>query len=152
MPRRSSGASSGRYVGDVYAFGVVAYELLSAHSLHGPDFRDQHLRMTAARLAAAPTALAALVESSSNKAADARPSPATSWPAAASPKPHPREDLPGCSRSIRANVARKRDRPAASVQQSEAERRSRCRYGDAGSDPHSVTLRDAIMEEPRPPA
>ena len=65
---------------DVYALGVVAYEMLSGECpFLGPaveDFREQHLEQPAPPLENLPTALATIVASCLRKAAGARPSPA----------------------------------------------------------------------------
>jgi len=61
---------------DVYAFGVIAYELLSGTSpFAGPDFREQHLHDTPPQLNGVPSALTALVEECLYKAPQARPKP-----------------------------------------------------------------------------
>lgn len=64
---------------DVYAFGVMAYELLSGSlpftgkQMH--EFREQHLHADPVPLGNVPTLLAALVEECLYKAPGARPSP-----------------------------------------------------------------------------
>jgi eukaryotic-like serine/threonine-protein kinase len=64
---------------DVYAFGIIGYELLSgALPFTGPseaDLRNQHLNETPAPLSSAPALLVALVEECLYKAQGARPSP-----------------------------------------------------------------------------
>jgi serine/threonine protein kinase len=61
---------------DVYAFGVIAYQLLTgATPFSGPDFRDQHLHAVPAQLEGFSTALSALVEECLYKAPQARPRP-----------------------------------------------------------------------------
>ena len=61
---------------DVYALGVVAYELLTGeHPFTGPDYRRQHLEDSVRPVSGIPTRLQSLVEECLYKAAQARPSP-----------------------------------------------------------------------------
>lgn len=62
---------------DVYAFGVIGYELLAgARPFTGPDYRDQHLNKNPEPLTGVPDSLGALVEECLYKAPGARPSAA----------------------------------------------------------------------------
>jgi serine/threonine-protein kinase len=65
---------------DVYAFGVVAFELLTGQrpfpGPHAHDLREQHLHSTPPALTGDAVPLGALVESCLFKAPEARPSPA----------------------------------------------------------------------------
>ena len=61
---------------DVYAFGVVAYELLAGRApFKGPDFRKQHLEESPGIIAGIPYRLRSLVLECLHKAAEARPRP-----------------------------------------------------------------------------
>jgi len=61
---------------DVYAFGIVSYEMLAGQRpFGGPDYRDQHLNQTPAPLAVGSTLLRVLVEECLNKPPESRPSP-----------------------------------------------------------------------------
>jgi len=141
---------------DVYAFGSWPNELLSGSlPFTGPDFRDQHLRNDAAPLAAAPTALAALVEEFLYKAADARPSPANILARLARvTEAAPSGGLARLQQVDRANVARKGEiGRRASVQQSEAERRSALAATAMQALTRiAVTLATPSWRQPRPPA
>jgi hypothetical protein len=135
---------------DVYAFGVMAYELLSGSlPLAGPDFRDQHLNVVAPPLPSAPTALAALVEECLYKAAEARPSPANILARLArATEAAPSGGLARLQQANRANVARQGEiGRLASAQQTEAERRQA--LADTAVQALTriaATLRDAILD------
>jgi eukaryotic-like serine/threonine-protein kinase len=134
---------------DVYAFGVMAYELLSgSRPFGGPDFREQHLNEAPAALTAAPAALAALVEECLYKAAEARPSPANILARLGrATEPAPPGGLARLEAANRANVARRGEiARQASAHQSEAERRQA--LADAAVQALTrvaAMLRDAIM-------
>ena len=62
---------------DVYAFGVIAFELLQGQlPFPGPDFRQQHLNQPPPALSGCPPSLASLVNECLFKPAAARPTPA----------------------------------------------------------------------------
>lgn len=59
---------------DVYAFGVMAHEMLSgSHPFPGPDFREQHLTHTPPQLVGVPDHLASVVMDCLIKVPQARP-------------------------------------------------------------------------------
>lgn len=62
---------------DVYAFGVMAFELLQGYwPFAGPDFREQHLHQVPPSLIGLPPSLASLVTECLYKEPPARPTPA----------------------------------------------------------------------------
>ncbi|NJC73025.1 serine/threonine protein kinase [Planosporangium thailandense] len=138
---------------DVYAFGIIAFEMLASHRpFQGPewhDFREQHLHAAPPALTGHPTALAALVEECLFKAPAARPSAANllvRLERAVSVTSN--SGIAALQEANRAEIARRSatDR-AASASRSAAERRADLadaagriltRIGDA--------LKDAVME------
>lgn len=61
---------------DVYAFGVMAYEVLSGHRpFFGPDFREEHLHKIPPTLTVGTLRLRLLIEECLEKPAGARPTP-----------------------------------------------------------------------------
>jgi eukaryotic-like serine/threonine-protein kinase len=69
--QRTTGAT------DVYAFGIMAYEMLAGHlPFPGPDFREQHLGAVPAPLQGIARPLAALVNQCLYKQPESRPSAA----------------------------------------------------------------------------
>ena len=61
---------------DVYAFGVVAYELIAGKlPFEGPDFREQHLQKSPGAISGVPDSLRSLVMQCLLKAPEARPRP-----------------------------------------------------------------------------
>jgi len=134
---------------DVYAFGVMAYEMLSgSRPFGGPDFREQHLKAPPTPLTTASAALTALIEECLYKAAEARPSPANILARLGrAAQPAPSEGLARLEAANRANVARKGEiGRQASAHQSEAERRQALAATAAQALTRvAATLRDAIM-------
>ncbi len=62
---------------DVYAFGVLAFELLQGHRpFAGPDFREQHLHQVPPSPRGLPPSLASLITECLYKEPSARPTPA----------------------------------------------------------------------------
>ncbi|KAA1423197.1 serine/threonine-protein kinase [Nocardioides antri] len=108
---------------DVYAFGVIAYELLAgSRPFPGPDFRHQHLFETAPTLTAGTPRLRTLIEECLYKPMEARPSAANILARLKDAGSKP--SSPGASRLAQANIAETerlaRDY-AEAVRQSEAE-------------------------------
>lgn len=89
---------------DIYAFGVMAYELLAGtRPFLGPDFREQHLTQPAPVLAAGTPRLRTLIEECLYKAAPARPSAANVLARLEQAVDEPRS--PGAARLAQANSA-----------------------------------------------
>lgn len=62
---------------DIYAFGVMAFELLQGYRpFPGPDFRDQHLHQAPPRLIGVPSSIESLVNECLYKQQQARPTAA----------------------------------------------------------------------------
>ncbi|MFI6827608.1 serine/threonine-protein kinase [Kribbella sp. NPDC050241] len=89
---------------DVYAFGVIGYQLLSGQlPFPGPDFRTQHLHEHAPALAAGTARLRTLIEECLWKAPTARPTPAGLVARLAATGAEP--SSPGAARLAQANQA-----------------------------------------------
>lgn len=113
---------------DVYALGVVAYEMLAGQlpfpGPTGPDFRNQHLRESAPPIPGIFPWLQSMVDQCLIKQPDARPTPETLL---AQLRANMREVSPGRLQLQKANAVVVRQRSEAerrrSVDQEEAERR-----------------------------
>jgi serine/threonine-protein kinase len=135
----------------VYAFGVIAYELLKGGwPFAGPDFREQHLHNKPLSLPGIPVTLDALVQECLYKAPAARPSPANLLArlgriAELHASSRGLEDLQNANRgevSRRGDVDRRE-----SASQSEAERRDDLfQAAIQGLSGISDALREAIIE------
>jgi serine/threonine-protein kinase len=138
---------------DVYALGVVAYQLLTGSlPFPGPtqeDFRHQHLHENPPRLTAAGSRLRALVDECLYKAPQSRPTPAN----VLARLQRAGEDATGAGASALASVHQgevarlAEDNRAASVARSDEERRAELRQTAARSFEHiSESLLDVIRE------
>jgi eukaryotic-like serine/threonine-protein kinase len=134
---------------DVYALGVVGYEILTGHRpFNGPDFREQHLHGQAPALTSVPAPLGALLDQCLSKSPGSRPTPADllkrlQQQASTAPMS---DGLAALQEANRAQVVRlAEDARLASEAETEAERRAAL-VQDAGRQLHSmsVTLSEAI--------
>lgn len=112
---------------DVYALGVIGYEILTGHRpFAGPDFAQQHLHEVPAALTAGTPRLRVLVEECLFKAPEARPTPENVL--AKLTAAHEEPSRPGASRLAEANrlevEKRAADHAQAQSEASESQRRS----------------------------
>jgi serine/threonine protein kinase len=138
---------------DVYAVGVMAYEMVTGHwPFPGPaieQFREQHLHENAPELEEAPTALGALVHECLYKAPETRPGPANVRARLERVTQQPQSA--GLTRLLQANRGQVRRQGDESRQQSEARTEAERRSAMAEAAQRSLlrissALRDAIAD------
>lgn len=135
---------------DIYAFGVIAFELLQGDlPFPGPDLREQHLKQPAPELSDYPAPLAALVAECLLKPPAGRPSPSNIL---ARLRHSQRAPSPASARlqAINRQVVEKRGREAAqmSASQSREEIRRELFVGSQQSFGRIVkALQDRVLED-----
>ena len=134
---------------DVYAFGVIAYELLSGTrpfaDADPAALREQHIHVQPEPLAAGPTRLRLLVEECLEKAPEARPSPeqiVSSLHKAATPPVGS-----GAHRLTEATYGIARDRAAASAERARQETEQKRRAGLFAAAQRSFEIIPASLRE-----
>lgn len=135
---------------DVYAFGVMAFELLQGmHPFTGPDFREQHLDQTPPAISGCPPPLVSLVNECLFKAPAARPAPVNIL---ARLRASQKQPSPAAARlqAVNKAVVEKQGEEAAKIsarQSREDHRRELFRAAEQSFNQILEAIRERILEE-----